>query len=145
MKKDMAGPGNQTIGLPVIGLMIPGLQMLGGSEKKAHAAWMVATPLNLANHPTHVVLDIGCTRSIGSRTAIERFKKHARYYGITTELCRCNKSFVFANSETETCKESCIIHFPTTQPCSTKVDVLETGDVPIFVFPLSDEKLGYDH
>ena len=22
---------------------------------------MVATPLNLANHPTHVVLDLGCT------------------------------------------------------------------------------------
>ena len=30
MKKDMAKPGDQTIGLPVIGLMIPGLQMLGG-------------------------------------------------------------------------------------------------------------------
>ena len=41
---------------------------------KAHTAWMVATPLNLANHPTHVALDLGCTRSIGSRSAIERFK-----------------------------------------------------------------------
>ena len=28
--------------------------------------------------------------------------------------------------------ESCIIHFPTAPPCSTKVDVLETGEVPIF-------------
>ena len=37
----------------------------------AHTGWMVAAPLNLANHPTHVVLDLGCTRSIGSRTAIE--------------------------------------------------------------------------
>ena len=37
-----------------------------------------ATPLNLANHPARVVLDLGCTRSIGSRTTIERFKKHAR-------------------------------------------------------------------
>ena len=27
--------------------------------------------------------------------------------------------------------ESCIIHFPTAPPCSTKVNVLETGDVPI--------------
>ena len=79
----------------------------------------------------HVVLDLGCTRSIGSRSAIERFKKHAWYHGITTEFCSCNKSFVFANSETETCMESCIVHFPTTPPCSTKVDVLETGDVPI--------------
>ena len=106
---------------------------------KAHTAWMLATPLNLANHPTHVVLDLGCTRSIGSRSAIERFKKHAWYYRITTEFCRCNKSFVFANSETETCIESCIIHFPTTPPCSTKVDVLETGDVPI-LFSLSQMK-----
>ena len=100
---------------------------------------MVATPLNLANHPTHVVLDLGCTPLIGSRAAIERFKKHAWYYGITTEFCRCNKSFVFANSETETCKESRIIHFPTIPPCSTKVDALETGDVPI-LFSLSQMK-----
>ena len=48
-----------------------------------------------------------------------------------TEFCPCNKSFVFANSETETCQESCIIHFPTTPPCSSRVDVLETGNVPI--------------
>ena len=47
------------------------------------------------------------------------------------EFCRCNKSFVCANSETETFVESCIIHLPTAPPCSTKVNVLETGDVPI--------------
>ena len=44
---------------------------------KTHTAWMSATLLNLVNHPTHVILDLGCTRSIGSRAAIERFKKHA--------------------------------------------------------------------
>ena len=43
---------------------------------------------------------------------------------------------MFANSETETCWESCIIHFPKTPQCSTRVDVLETGDVPI-LFSLS--------
>ena len=103
---------------------------------------MEATPLNLANHPTHVVLDLGCTRLIGSRAAIGRFNKHAWYCGITKEFCVCNKSFVFANSETETCKESCIIHFPKIPPCSTKVVVLETGDVPI-LFSLSQmKKLG---
>ena len=73
-------------------LMIPGLQMLGGSVQSLTVQHMV-------------VLDLGCTRSIGSRTAIEILKKHAWYYGITTEFCRCNKSFVFANSETETCKK----------------------------------------
>ena len=69
---------------------------------KALSAWMLATSLNLANHPGHVVQDLGCTRSIGSRATIQRFKKHAWYYGIATEFCSCNKSFVFANSETET-------------------------------------------
>ena len=57
------------------------------------------------------------------------------------QFCRSNKSFVFANSETGACMESCIIHFSPT-PCSTKVDVLETGDVP---FASSDEKCGYDY
>ena len=96
---------------------------------------MASVPLDLANHPTHVVLDLGCTRSIGSRAAIKRFQKHALYYGITTEFCRCTGSFVLANSETETCCESCIIHFPTTPPCSTIVDVLATSNVPILSHP----------
>ena len=40
-KKDVASPGNQTIGLPVTGLMIPGLQMLGGSVQShtLHGWW----------------------------------------------------------------------------------------------------------
>ena len=109
---------------------------------RTYTARMVAAPFNLVNHPTHVVLDLGCTRSIGSRAAIERFKKHAWYHGITTEFCRCDKSFVSANSETETCKESCIIHFSTAPPCSTKVDVLETGDVPILFSLAQIENLG---
>ena len=102
----------------------------------------MTAPLNLANHPTHVVLDLGCTRSIGSRAAIKRFQMHAWYYSITTEFCRCNKSFVFANTETETFVESCTIHFPTTPPCSTRVDVLETGDVPILFYLPQMNNLG---
>ena len=47
-----------------------------------------------------------------------------------------------ANSETETCLESCIIHFPTTPPCSTEVDVLETGNVPILFSISQMENLG---
>ena len=49
---------------------------------------------------------------------------------------------MFANSETETCLESCIIHFPTKPPCSTMVDVLETGDVPILFSLPQMRKLG---
>ena len=68
-------------------------QAAGWKSARADAAWVAATPLNLANYPTHVVLDFRCTRSIGSRLAIERFKKHPRYHGITTKFCTCNKNF----------------------------------------------------
>ena len=42
------------------------------SCSRAHTAWMASAPLNLANHPTHVVLDLGCTRSVGSTAAIKK-------------------------------------------------------------------------
>ena len=110
-----------------------------------HTAWMASVPLNLAHHPTRVVLDLGCSRSIGSKAAIRRFQKYALYHCITTEFCPCNMSFVFANSETETCWGSCIILCPTTPPCSSRVDVLETGNVIILSLPFLDEKFGYDY
>ena len=49
---------------------------------------------------------------------------------------------VFANSEAETCRENCLVHFPTTPTCSTRVDVLETGDVPMLFFLLQMQNLG---
>ena len=107
-----------------------------------YAAWKASDPLDFAHHPTHVVLELGCTRSIGSRKAIRRFQQYAMYRGITTKCCPCNKSFVFANSEVGTCFEICIVNFPTTPPCSTRVDVLETGDVPILFSPPQMKILG---
>ena len=96
---------------------------------------MASVPRNLANHPTHVVLDLDCTRSSGSRAAIKRFQKHALYSGITTEfLAVAISPFVCANSETEVWQH---LH-------SLPVDVLETGDVPVLFPPLSDEEFGYD-
>ena len=68
-------------------------QAAGWYSARAHTAWMAVPSLNLAYHPTHGTLDLGCTRSIGSRSAIERFQKHAWYHGIKTKFCRCNKSF----------------------------------------------------
>ena len=66
----------------------------GWSCSRAYTAWMASVPLNLAHHPSHVVLDLGCcTQSIGSRTAIKRFQKYALYCDITTEFCPCKKSF----------------------------------------------------
>ena len=139
-QKDMAMPGNQTIGIPA--LLTTSCSVLRGTAAwycTGHTAWMASVPLNLANHPTHVVLDLDCTRSSGSRASIKRFQEYALYSGITTEFCCCNECFVCTNSEIQTCWESIIFRFLTTPPCSTRVYVLETGNVPI-LFPLSRMK-----
>ena len=66
VKKDMVMPGNRTIGLPAIFLTIPQPQLLGGLARELILhGW----PVNLTDHPTHVVLDLACTRSIGSRAS----------------------------------------------------------------------------
>ena len=137
LKRDKAVPWNQTFGIPTLPT-IPQLQPLRGAIQDIRLGWQKFR-LDLAHHPTHVNLELGCTRSIGSRKAIGRFQKYVLYCGITTEFWPCNKSFVFAISEVGTCFESCIINFPTTPPCSIRADVLETGDVPI-LFSLPEMK-----
>ena len=107
------------------------LQQVCGTIQVIQFGWRQSPWILPTIRRTLVVLDHGCTRSTGSRKAIRRFQRCALYYGVTTEFCLCNKSFVFANSVTETCREHCIIHFPTKPPCSASVDVLETGDIPI--------------
>ena len=100
-----------------------------------HNAWMAEPSLNLAYHPTHVVLGSGLHTIDWIEISNQKNSETCMVLWHTTEFCRCNKSFVFANSETETCLEICTIHFPTTPSCSTTVDVLETGDVPILFSP----------
>ena len=130
LKRNKAIPRNQTISFPSLPT-IPQLQLQRGTIQDALHEWHQSL-WDLAYHPTHV-LDLGLTRSIGSRMAVRRFQKYALYCGITTEVWPCHESLVFANSETGTCSECCITNSPITSPCSTRVDVRETGDVPILV------------
>ena len=48
----------------------------GWSCTRAYTAWIAAVPLNLTDHPTHVVLDLGYTRPIRSRAAVARLQRH---------------------------------------------------------------------
>ena len=75
MEREKAPPGNQTVGLPVIGLTIPGLQT------KAHTAWTVATALNLANRLTHVLHTVDLIE-IGNRKIQEACMVLWHYDGI---------------------------------------------------------------
>ena len=68
--------GNLMIGPPVSGLMILGLELLDGMAREL---MLLVWRYNLAYHPTHVVLDLGCTRSIGSRSVIDRFLQDALF------------------------------------------------------------------
>ena len=98
--------------------------------------------IDLRNNPTYVVLDLGCTRSMGSRKAIDAFAEAAPAYGISLVFHPCKTTFVFADSETSEVAEKCIVHFPTRPPCSTEIDVLEQGTVPILMSLPQMQNLG---
>jgi hypothetical protein len=82
--------------------------------------------VSLADHPTSVILDLGCTRAMGSRQAIEKFMRAAAKHHLKCEILPSH-----ANSETTQVKEKCRVWFPTTPPCSTDFDIVEQGTVPI--------------
>ena len=131
LKRDKAIPGNQTIGIPTLPI-VPQLQLQRGTIQGTLHGWCQSLWILPTIRRTwfwilvaHVQLDRE-RQSEGSRNL--RCIMVLRQNSVP-----CIKFFVFANSETETCLASCIVHFPTTPPFSTRVDVLEKGDVPILL------------
>ena len=55
--------------------------------------------LNLSQHPTHVIMDLGSTRAMGSRPAITKFIAEWRRLGHQAEFLQSNATFNFANSK----------------------------------------------
>ena len=98
---------------------------------RAKEAWLPA--ISVQQNPTYVVLDIGCTKPMGSRPAIMAFAKAAKPYGIECEFLPTYAEFSFANSDTHAVYEKCRIWFPTTPWSYTDVDVLDKGSVPILL------------
>jgi len=97
------------------------------------AAWKALKPIEMRMSPTYVILDIGCTRSMGSMRAVIEFEYAVWKYGITCEWKRCNTLMSFANSDSTILKWCVVITFPTAPPVSTTVDVHEKGDIPILM------------
>ena len=89
--------------------------------------------VNLVESPTYVILDLGCTRAMGSRAAMTRLLAVALEYGITHETLVSDSKFNFANSQTATCKERCRLWFPTEPPMHTDFDIIEEGNVPLLL------------
>ena len=92
-----------------------------------------AEGINLMQNPLYVILDIGCTRSMGSRHAIEAFRRHCGPSGLTTEILPSSSYFTFAGGGGTKVYEKCRIWFPTEPPTYTDVDICEQGQVPILL------------
>ena len=84
-----------------------------------------AEGINLMANPLYVILDIGCTKSMGSRHAIEAFRQHCGPTGISTEILPSSSYFTFAGGSGAKISEKCRIWFPTEPPTYTDVDICE--------------------
>ena len=87
--------------------------------------------IDVAQNPTYVILDLGYTKSVGSRYAVNKFMKAAHVYGLDYEIILSASRFSFANSETASFHQALNIWFPTRLPMFTIVDIVEQGRVPI--------------
>ena len=56
--------------------------------------------IDLSRNPTYVILDLGCTSSMGTRYAVNKFMRAAAAHGLENELIPSTSTFSFANSET---------------------------------------------
>ena len=88
-------------------------------------------PVQMSRNPLYVILDIGCTRAMGSRPAVEALAQAAPSVGIWCEFLPTYTVFSFANSAQTVVKEKCRIWFPTSPACSTDIDICEEGTVPV--------------
>merc|ERR1712079_95994 len=88
-------------------------------------------PVQMSRNPIYVILDIGCTRAMGSRPAVEALAHAAPSVGIWCEFLQTYTVFSFANRAQTVVKEKCRIWFPTSSACSTDIDICEEGTVPV--------------
>ena len=67
--------------------------------------------IDVRKNPTYVVMDLGCTKSMGSRPAIMEFMKVGRKNGLTFEFKPCHTLYAFANSQQSYCHECLVVWF----------------------------------
>ena len=112
-------------------------------EDKVKEYWTNVV-VDLQQNPLCVILDLGCTRSMGSRRAVEAFEHAAWFHGITCEWKRCWTRMSFANSESAWLEWCVEVTFPTEPPISTTIDVHDQGNIPILMSLPQMMNLGLD-
>ena len=91
------------------------------------AAWQVVDI-----SPTKVILDLGCTKAMGSRAAVNHFCQYIDSQGHNTylwyEIKPTTSQFSFANSQTSKRTEKLVVSIQ-----YTEFDIVEEGQVPFLV------------
>jgi len=98
--------------------------------------------------PTVCILDLGCTRAMGSRRAVEAFCSYVDSHpksGLWYEIQPTSPRFFFANSQQSKCIEKLVIFMYdnawNTQ--FTEFDIVEEGGVPLLMSLPQMRNLGF--
>ena len=99
------------------------------------ATKLMAPVISPQRNPTYAILDNGCARSMGSWHAIQRFTQAIEPMKdiISYQYIPAETKFTFANGETARVNWTLHFRYHTTPPCSTNIDALEQGTVPILL------------
>ena len=126
----------------------------GAHESHASASCMSAEMDCMSFHaensmpPTVAILDLGCTRAMGSRAAVDAFCRYVDSNpstGLWYELQPTSSRFFFANSKASKCSEKLVIYIydQDWQAHQTEFDIVEEGNVPLLMSLPQMRNLGF--
>ena len=107
--------------------------MTATAKQSLLATKLMAPVINPQHNTTYAILDNGCTRSMGSWHAIQRFTQAIEPMKDLISYSSAETEFTFANGETAKVNWTLRLRYHTTPPCSTNIDILEQGTVPILL------------
>ena len=97
--------------------------------------------------PTVAILDLGCTRAMGSRNAVNAFCDYVDNHdcGLWYKIEQTSSRFFFANSQQTKCTEKLVIHMydKSWSVHTTEFDIVEEGNVPLLMSLPQMRNLGF--
>ena len=97
--------------------------------------------------PTVAILDLGCTRAMGSRNAVNAFCDYVdnNDCGLWYKIEPTSSRFFFANSQQTKCTEKLVIHMydKSWSVHTTEFDIVEEGNVPLLMSLPQMRNLGF--
>ena len=97
--------------------------------------------------PTVAILDLGCTRAMGSRNAVNAFRDYVDKHdcGLWYKIEETSSRFFFANSQQTKCTEKLVIHMydKAWSVHTTEFDIVEEGSVPLLTSLPQMRNLGF--